>query len=233
MYYINCSEVMINSHSKLIANHYDIISEEFDCSRVRIWNMVNKFLTKHNKVYKQSLLDAGVGNGKNLIFANNLNYHTMGIDISDNLLKICRKKCIEVHNVDVLDLYPHMFGKFDIIISIAVIHHLKTIESQIQAIVNMLNCLVKDGRLLISVWSHEKTDIFSETREDIECRHFDIGPNIVEWNSRNRKIKIDRFYYIHNFTSFFVMMCQVSEIVPISFAISWEKQNWFCEIYKL
>jgi len=224
---------MINAHSKLIADQYDIISEEFDCSRVRIWNKVNQFLTKHNKIFKKSLLDAGVGNGKNLIFANNLNYHTLGIDISEKLLQICRKKNIEVHNVDVLDLYPHMFGKFDIIISIAVIHHLKTIESQIQAIVNMLNCLVNNGHLLISVWSHETIDIFSEKSEEIECRNFDIGPNIVEWNSKNKQTKIDRFYFIHDFVSFYVMMCQVSEIVPISFAISWEKQNWFCEIYKL
>ena len=224
---------MINAHSKLIADQYDIISDEFDCSRVRIWNKVNQFLTKHNKIFKKSLLDAGVGNGKNLIFANNLNYHTLGIDISEKLLQICRKKNIEVHNVDVLDLYPHMFGKFDIIISIAVIHHLKTIESQIQAIVNMLNCLVNNGHLLISVWSHETIDIFSEKTEEIECRHFDIGPNIVEWNSKNKQTKIDRFYFIHDFVSFYVMMCQVSEIVPISFAISWEKQNWFCEIHKL
>jgi len=224
---------MINSHSKLIADQYDVISDEFDCSRVRIWKMVNKFLTKHNKLHRQSLLDAGVGNGKNLIFANDLNYHTLGIDISDKLLQICRKKCIEVHNVDILDLYPHMFGKFDIIISIAVIHHLKSIDSQIQAIVNMLNCLVNNGHLLISVWSHEKIDIFSENTEDIECRNFDIGPNIVEWNSKNKQLKIDRFYFIHDFVSFYVMMCQVSEIVPISFAISWEKQNWFCEIHKL
>jgi SAM-dependent methyltransferase len=224
---------MINAHSKLIADQYDIISDEFDCSRVRIWNKVNQFLTKHNKIFKKSLLDAGVGNGKNLIFANNLNYHTLGIDISEKLLQICRKKNIEVHNVDVLDLYPHMFGKFDIIISIAVIHHLKTIESQIQAIVNMLNCLVNNGHLLISVWSHETIDIFSEKSEEIECRNFDIGPNIVEWNSKNKQTKIDRFYFIHDFVSFYVMMCQVSEIVPISFAISWEKQNWFCEIHKL
>ena len=224
---------MKNPHSKLIADQYDDISDEFDCSRVRIWKMVNKFLTKHNKLHRQSLLDAGVGNGKNLIFANDLNYHTLGIDISDKLLQICRKKCIEVQNVDVLDLYPHMFGKFDIIISIAVIHHLKSIDSQIQAIVNMLNCLVNNGHLLISVWSHEKIDIFSENTVEAECRNFDIGPNIVEWNSKNKQIKIDRFYFIHDFVSFYVMMCQVSEIVPISFAISWEKQNWFCEIHKL
>lgn len=223
----------MNKHSEMIAKQYDSISHEFDSSRVRIWNMVQKFLSKHNKVNKQSLLDAGVGNGKNVIFANTLNYHAIGIDISDNLLKICHEKGVSAHNVDILDLHPSMFGKFDIIISIAVIHHLKTIESQIDAIVNMLNCLVKNGHLLISVWSHEITDIFSESNEEIEYREFTTGPNIVDWNSKNKKSKIERFYYIHNFTSFFVMMCQVSEIVPISFAISWEKQNWFCEIHKL
>ena len=224
---------MVNSHSTMVANQYDLISDEFDDSRVRIWNKVKEFLIKHQKSNTQSLLDAGVGNGKNVIFANSLNYYGVGIDISEKLLEICERKGVHAYNLDVLDLTPDKYGKFEKIISIAVLHHLESIQSQIQAIVNMLDCLEDNGHLLISVWSHEITNIFSTTQESIECRKFEVGPNLVNWNSKNKKNSIKRYYYIHNFVSFYVMMCQVSEIVPISFAISWEKQNWFCEIHKL
>jgi SAM-dependent methyltransferase len=217
----------------MIANQYDLISDEFNDSRVRIWNKVREFFVKHQKSNTQSLLDAGVGNGKNIIFANSLDYYGIGIDISEKLLDICERKGVYAYNLDILDLSPDKYGKFEKIISIAVLHHLDSVQSQIQAIVNMLNCLEVDGHLLVSVWSHEITNIFTTTQESIECRKFEVGPNLVNWNSKNKKKSTERYYYIHNFVSFYVMMCQVSEIVPISFAISWEKQNWFCEIHKL
>ena len=58
---------MVNSHSRMIANQYDLISDEFNDSSVRIWNKVREFFVKHQKSNTQSLLDAGVGNGKNII----------------------------------------------------------------------------------------------------------------------------------------------------------------------
>ena len=81
----------MNQHNIIIANQYNIISNEFDNSRVRIWNTVKNFL-QHININNKKLLDAGCGNGKNMIYANNIGYDTIGFDISNELLNICKKK---------------------------------------------------------------------------------------------------------------------------------------------
>ena len=213
------------THNTIIADHYDIISKEFDDSRVRIWRNVCNFIKNG---YGKSLLDVGVGNGKNSIYASNCGYHCIGIDISNNLLEICKNKGLNAFKLDMLELTPEIFGKFDDIICIASLHHLENISLQKIAIYNMICCLEKNGRLLISVWSFEKFDNF----ENIKYRNFTIGPNIVKWNSKKKDYQIDRFYYIHNFETFNNMILDIKNDVDISYKISWEKQNWFCEITK-
>ena len=222
-------------HNKNIERQYDAISYEFDTTRTRIWTSVQDFLKKHQyiSIYPKTLLDVGVGNGKNIIFANSLQYDCIGIDISNNLLDICKKKDIRVRNKDVLNL-DESFGKFDTIISIATIHHLENIDVQKQAIINMIDCLKNNGHLLISVWSHEIFDSIGKNKNDY--RKFNVGCNLVEWNSKNSNgdfKSINRFYYIHNYDSFQKMFQDIAKVKPISYEIKWEKQNWFCEIHKL
>ncbi len=55
----------MNKHNLIVANQYDIISNTFDNSRVRIWNSVTNFLT--NNCENKTLLESGCGNGKNMI----------------------------------------------------------------------------------------------------------------------------------------------------------------------
>jgi len=213
------------THNKIIEDHYDIISKEFDDSRVRIWQNVCKFIKNG---YGKSLLDVGVGNGKNSIYASNCGYHCIGIDISNNLIQICKNKGLNAYKVDMLELTPELFGKFDDILCIASLHHLENVSMQINAIINMINCLNENGRILISVWSFEKYD----NPENIKYRDFTLGPNIVKWNSKNKDYQIDRFYYIHNLKTFNDMFVEIQKKYDISYEISWEKQNWFVEIKK-
>lgn len=221
------------NHNKEIGEQYDIISTEFDASRNRIWNTVQLFLTKNSdKESIKTLLDVGVGNGKNVLFANKHNYSCIGIDISDKLLEICETKNVTVFKKDVLELDPSFLGTFDIILCIACIHHLENIELQTKAICNMIKCLKPSGKLLLSVWSKElfNNHDTSPPKQKSDYRNFDLGPNLVEWNSKNKELMINRFYFIHNYKSFYDMICRIQDILPISFTIIWEKQNWFCEI---
>jgi len=217
---------MYRSHSLEIEQQYDKISTEFDTSRKRIWTSVQDFILKHKRTCK-TLLDVGVGNGKNILFAKNHNFECVGIDISNNLLDICRKKSLTVFKKDVLDL-DNSFGTFDTILSIATIHHLENTEMQKKALLNMINCLNDNGHLLVSVWSFE---IFNRD-EKSDYRDFVIGPNIVEWNSVKGENKVERFYFIHDYHSFKKIFREISIITPITYEITWEKQNWFCEIKK-
>ena len=211
----------MNAHNKNIANQYDIISDSFDNSRVRIWNNVKKFLLD-SKDANKNLLDCGCGNGKNMIYAKTLGYNCEGFDISDNLLYICHNKGLNVFYQDVLNL--KLEQKYDKIISIAVLHHLETLDDQIYAIRNLCNCLCENGKLLVSFWSMEKQFNGINT-EKSDCRNFSVGANYVDWKLNNENI-IKRYYYIHDYNS----ICELAnnvKIKNIDYMITWEEQNWF------
>ena len=236
----------MNTHNKLIASQYNIISKVFDSSRVRIWNNVKQFLLDkdnikiiHNNIDNtNTLLDCGCGNGKNMIYAQSLGYHCVGFDISNNLLDICKNKGLNVYYQDVLNLKNN--NKYNKIISIAVLHHLQTLEEQIAAIKNLCDCLDNNGKLLVSFWSKEKTfDDIKEhegciiTGESIgvtvnniksksDCRDFVSGPNYVNWKLDRENI-IQRFYYIHDYKS----IRELAKNINVKYTISWEQQNWF------
>ena len=236
----------MNSHNKLIASQYNIISKVFDNSRVRIWNNVKQFLLDSQEVAgarTNTLLDCGCGNGKNMIYAQSLGYHSEGFDISDNLLDICKNKGLNVYYQDVLNLKANK--KYNKIISIAVLHHLQTFEEQIAAIKILCDCLDNNGKLLVSFWSKEKTLedikeyrqdcqgagacnsedrglIVADVRSKSDSRDFVPGPNYVSWKLDRENI-IQRFYYIHDYKS----IQELAKNINVKYTISWEQQNWF------
>ena len=241
----------MNSHNKLIASQYNIISKVFDNSRVRIWNNVKQFLLEDqgrtantltaNTLTANTLLDCGCGNGKNMIYAQSLGYHSEGFDISDNLLDICKNKGLNVYYQDVLNLKANK--KYNKIISIAVLHHLQTFEEQIAAIKILCDCLDNNGKLLVSFWSKEKNLedikeylqgdqdgdgkdsqalIVPDVRSKSDSRDFVSGPNYVSWKLDRENI-IQRFYYIHDYKS----IQELAKNINVKYTISWEQQNWF------
>lgn len=230
----------MNNHNKLIASQYNIISKVFDNSRVRIWNNVKQFLIDDGDANRSrntnTLLDCGCGNGKNMIYAQSLGYHSDGFDISNNLLDICKNKGLNVYYQDVLNLKVNK--KYNKIISIAVLHHLQTFEEQVAAIKILCDCLDNNGKLLVSFWSKEKTlDDIKEYRQDSQgsrgiiandvrsksdSRDFVAGPNYVSWKLDRENI-IQRFYYIHDYKS----IQELAKNINVKYTISWEQQNWF------
>lgn len=209
-----------------IAQQYDNISKDFDRSRIRIWNAVKDFLPSTE--YNLKLLDAGCGNGKNMIYAIDNGYIAKGFDISKNLLEISLKKNLDVYYRNILDI--EKYNKYNKIICIAVIHHLNDVNKQKQAIINLINQLVLEGELLISVWSYEITlDKERKNNKQLnDYRNFTVGHNFFKWNN-----KCDRYYYIHDYESFSNLIKEVSYETNISYNITYEKQNWFCKIVKL
>ena len=214
----------MNTHNRKIANQYDLIYKSFDTSRVRIWNNVKLFLSNYNE--NDTLLDCGCGNGKNMIYANNLGYNCDGYDISKKLLDICISKNLNVYYSDVLNM--NLDKKYDKIISIAVLHHLETFDEQVLAINNLLKCLKDNGILLVSFWSKEKK--FNDTNIDKnqnDYRNFNNGANYVDWKlDKNNVIK--RYYYIHDYDSILKLVKQIN----VKYIITWELQNWFIIFYK-
>ena len=214
----------MNTHNNIIAIQYDLIANSVDNSRVRIWNTVKEFLNNYNT--NDTLLDCGCGNGKNMIYANNIGYNSEGFDISNKLLNICIAKNLNVYYNDVLNFKSNK--KYNKIIAIATLHHLETIEEQKIAILNLLNSLSDNGTLLISFWSKEKNfNNENYIKNKIDYRDFNSGPNYVKWKLSPNNI-INRFYYIHDYNS----INNLAESLGYNYIITWELQNWFILFYK-
>ena len=202
---------------KNVFDIYQEISNCFDNTRAYMWPSVRDFL---NKIPKESkILDAGCGNGKNMILNGDLLKEKKLIfnafDISDNLLKIAEKKVKNHYNKMEYDNIPKFYkaniinipendNTFDCVISIAVIHHLDTFDKRVQSILECLRVLKTGGKFMFQIWSYE---------QDNTNFKFERGDNMVPWKIRKRDVDknvkgkekneivktVNRYYFISNY----------------------------------
>ncbi|EME29126.1 methyltransferase [Galdieria sulphuraria] len=136
-----------------VHNVYDRIAEHFTKTRYRIWPGVELFLKQTSPL--DTVLDVGCGNGKNLISYRNL--FCIGIDRCVPLVKTCKQRQLETAVADILEL-PFQSEKFDIVLCIAVLHHLCTRERRILAIQELGRVLRPGGSCLLYVWAANEND---------------------------------------------------------------------------
>ena len=131
---------------------YEQIASHFSSTRYRPWPIVERFL---KSLPDGSVgLDVGCGNGKYL--AVNSDIFMVASDRSSNLIAIAAQH--EPHSAivsDILEL-PHHRESFDFAISIAVVHHLSTVERRVEAVRSILEPLRQGGQALIYVWALEQ-----------------------------------------------------------------------------
>ncbi|GJQ14644.1 hypothetical protein GpartN1_g6435.t1 [Galdieria partita] len=135
-----------------VHNIYDRIAEHFTKTRYRIWPGVEQFLRQRSPF--DTVLDVGCGNGKNLI-SHNHNLFCIGIDRCVPLVRTCKERQLETAVADMLEL-PFQSEKFDVVLCIAVLHHLCTRERRILAIQEMGRVLRQGGSCLLYVWAAEE-----------------------------------------------------------------------------
>ena len=130
---------------------YNNIAEKFSNTRYKAWNSTEKFINKLEKNTKT--LEVGCGNGKNLSLRDDIEFH--GCDISTKLLDICKKKKLNVKECDGCDL-DYDDNYFDSIFSVAVIHHLSTMERRIKFLEEMCRVVKIGGNIFFQVWSTDE-----------------------------------------------------------------------------
>ena len=173
----------------LVTDIYNIIAEHFNHTRAYIWKGVGQFV---NSLPENSfLLEVGCGNGKNLKIRSDI--VSMGIDISENMLTICRKQEIEVVLSDCQYLgYRHNI--FDNSISVAVIHHLSKESSRIQAIQELINVTKPLGKIFIQVWNNN----IDKSKEKFKrLPNGNDGDYLVRWKTLDNQIYY-RYYHLFN-----------------------------------
>jgi len=199
---------------------YSNIINEFDRTRGYVWPCLKKFISSIPNKNELSIYEAGCGNGRNLVYAINAGFSSVsGTDICPEFVKICNDKNLDVSTANILDPFDK---KYDIILSVAVIHHLDTEEKRIKAITNLINGLKEYGILFLTFWSYEVGD-------SIVKKKLELGDNFVPWRSkRTKQILENRYYYIYNREN----LINTLNKLDIDYTIEWEEQNWIVIIKK-
>ena len=188
---------------------YNKIANEFNNTRYRPWTCVENFL---DNIPKNSIIgDIGCGNGKNMLYRKDCT--NIGCDFSENLVKICLEKNLNVISGDILNI-PFKDNTFDYTSCIAVIHHLSTNEKRKKAISELLRVTKPNGKILILVWALEQ--------EPDSRRKFTQQNNMVEWKDNKQNLLGIRYYYVFKKN-------EIESLLPNNITLNlsfYEKGNW-------
>ncbi len=198
---------------------YNNIAKEFSNSRYRVWSGVKKFLDL--LPINTTNGDIGCGNGKNMMYRTDISF--TGYDISDELIKICLERNLNVHKGNILNL-PITDNYFDNTISIAVIHHLEKQEDRIKALSELLRITKPRGKILVYVWSflQDNTSYHKFTQQD----------TFVSFKNKDG-IVFNRFYHLYVEGELEYEINTLKSIYNFTIESYNEKNNWYCIINKL
>lgn len=130
---------------------YDHIAEDFSSTRHKRWPKVDNFI--RDLPTNSLLLDVGCGNGKYLDVPSGF---SLGCDISQNLLSICKSRGFEVVLCDMTRL-PFREGIFDTVICVAALHHIVASHRRQKCLEGIVKTLSENSaKLLVQVWAYEQ-----------------------------------------------------------------------------
>jgi ubiquinone/menaquinone biosynthesis C-methylase UbiE len=138
------------------SGHFDAISEAYDESLPA--HVVEHYLDKRVRFVvrhcsRGSALDVGCGTGVLAARLAGAGYEVTGIDPSDGMLDQLRARAPEVQTVTGSGTYlPFPDGTFDVVVSVAVMHHIAAPEDVHRTLGEMVRVARPGGRILI--WDH-------------------------------------------------------------------------------
>lgn len=132
---------------------YNLISEQFSRARDKIWDEM-RFLFDDYLLEREKVLDLGCGNGRFYELFQGKNTDYIGIDSSEKLIEIAKKRYPKARFkvANALNLsFPNNF--FDKVYAIAVLHHIPSQEFRLQFLRKIKRILKKEGLLILTVWN--------------------------------------------------------------------------------
>jgi SAM-dependent methyltransferase len=190
-----------------VVNVYNKIAQDFSRTRYKVWPSIKLFVESFPCDTK--FLEIGSGNGKNMLLRPN---DFTGCDISEEFVKLCQNKGLNVIQADATDL-PFDDDSFDATLSVAVLHHLSSINRRIKAISEMARVTKKGGKLLIEVWSYENNN-----------RVVDNADNMITWKLKGTTDIYERYYHFFKEDEIYDLVRCVDGLTVDS--IKFEKCNW-------
>lgn len=228
----------VRGESANVGTVYNKIATDFSRTRYKVWPCVARFLDQiiDDARTDTSILvgetasscsiigEIGCGNGKNLAYLSGTNVmiRTIGIDISEELLEICRGRGLEVMLGSILDI-PLDEHALDHTLSVAVIHHLKERDDRIRALRELARVTRLGGRILITVWAR------NQTMEDGK-RRFGTNDEMVGFKTKTGEIHY-RYYHLYDDGELSDDLAQVPELQVIKLYM--ERGNYIAELVRV
>lgn len=135
---------------------YNSIAEDFSRTRRRPWEET-RFLFDDYLIPGEKVLDLGCGNGRYFEFFKEKKVDYFGVDSSEKLIEIARKRYPEgrFQLAEALHLpFPNNF--FDKIYSIAVLHHIPSKDFRLQVLKEAYRTLKPNGLLILTIWKFSR-----------------------------------------------------------------------------
>ena len=198
---------------------YNKIANHFDRTRQRVWGSVREFMDR--LPYGSSVLDAGCGNGKNMLYRAGLDI--CGVDVSEEQIRICLKKNLNVKLGSITQL-DYADCAFDSIICIATYHHLSSTSTRSAALNEMYRVLRPGGTVLLTVWAQEQGPDSSF--------HFTQSDEMVPWTSKDDGNTYLRYYHIYSCGE---LEAEIRLLCPAFHVerVGWELGNWYAVVRRL
>lgn len=174
-----------------VKNDYNHIAVDFANTRANIWPELANFfdyIRKNNKV-----LDLGCGNGRFVNIIKEKGGEYFGCDVSESLINIAKKNYPnENFQVNQALKLPFENNYFDIIYSIAVLHHIPSKQFRLEFLKEVKRVLKPGGLFVATVWRPKK---FLFKKLFWLFKGLDYGDIIEKWFDNNKGER-----YFHCFT---------------------------------
>jgi ubiquinone/menaquinone biosynthesis C-methylase UbiE len=129
---------------------YDKVADKFEQTRKK-YNYDAGGLKEYVK-QKEKVLDLGCGSGRMFEMFAEKNVDYIGVDFSERLIEIAKRKYGNFfQQANILNL-PFSDGNFDSVWSIAVLHHIPSIELRKRVLSEIKRVLRPNGRVIVTCW---------------------------------------------------------------------------------
>ena len=165
---------------------YNSIADKYSRVREKDWKEMDFLFDKYLDP-KDRVLDSGCGNGRFYDSFIEKEVEYFGVDPSLNLIDIAKKNHPQGNfQVASGDSLPFSGNYFDKVFSIAVLHHIPSLDFRSQFLKEAKRVLKDDGYLILTVWNlKEKVDKDFNLLSWFKRRKLDKGDVFLPWYGSN------------------------------------------------
>ena len=202
-------------------------------------NFINKYL---NKTYKR-ILDIGIGNGRileNVLKKSETNSRIYGIDISEEMVRLCKKKFEKENRMKSLKVCDfsteeiNIYDKFDFISAIRVIKYNKDWDNLIHNVYKKLN---KNGIFVFSMlnsnslsrYAHYGIPVYLTNKAEIESILKRMNFEIIEITSLS---KLPAFLYLIDNNLYSKLLINIEKLLEKIFGKTLFGKEFFIAVKK-